>query len=134
MRRLKAIIPALLLLLAACAGIGDLRPGPSGPPSGGVTMLYPQKPQAVFAAVFQALPPLGLRVVEANPSQLYVLAERGINPVSNGENVGVYLTPEGDGTRVTVVSRRKVVTNITAKDFSRPVHGQLGAALGRAEH
>jgi len=133
LRRLALL--ALVLLLSACASAQSLRPGPDGTgdiPSGGITMLYAQKPEAVFDAALQSLPLLGLRLVEMNPSQRYILAERGVNAMSNGENVGVYIRPQGEGSQVTVVSRRKTATNIGAKDFTMPMHLQLGATLGRA--
>ena len=39
----------LLALLCACASATGLRPGPDGtPPSGGLTMLYSQKPEAIL--------------------------------------------------------------------------------------
>lgn len=123
---------AALLLLAACASPMNLRPGPNGPPSGGQTMLYPQKPEAVLEAAIRGLPGIGLHVVEIDPTGRYLLAERGINAMSNGENVGVYIEPSGDGSSVTVVSRRKTATNIGAKDFTMPVHLQLGLMLGRS--
>ncbi|MDP2847617.1 MAG: hypothetical protein Q8O35_05420 [Humidesulfovibrio sp.] len=129
-RRLTAL--ALLLLLAACASAQGLRPGADGaPPSGGMTMLYPQKPEAVLEAAIRSLPQIGLHVVEVDAGGKYLLAERGVNAMSNGENVGVYLAPSGTGTSVTVLSRRKTATNIGAKDFTMPVHMQLGATLGR---
>lgn len=121
-----------LLPLLACATPHDLRPGPGGPPPG-VGMLYPQPPAKVFPAALNVLPSLGLHLVEADTAgKTYILAERGINPISNGENVGIYLAPHGEGTLVTVVSRRKLATNITAKDFTMPVHMQLGSTLGAA--
>lgn len=123
---------AALLLLAACASPMNLRPGPSGPPPGGQTMLYPQKPEAVLEAAIRGLPGIGLHVVEIDPAGRYLLAERGINAMSNGENVGLYIEPSGEGSSVTVVSRRKTATNIGAKDFTMPVHLQLGLMLGRA--
>lgn len=129
-QRIAALL--VLLLLAACASATNLRPGPEGPPPGGLTMLYPQKPEAVLEAAIRGLPHIGLHVVEIDPAGRYLLAERGINAMSNGENVGVYIAPSGEGSSVTVVSRRKTATNIGAKDFTMPVHLQLGLVLGRA--
>lgn len=126
-------ILGLVFLLAACASPLGLRPGPEGPPPGGMTMLYPQKPEAVLEAAIRSLPHIGLHVVEVDPAGRYLLAERGINAMSNGENVGVYIQPSGEGSSVTVVSRRKTATNIGAKDFTMPVHLQLGLVLGRAQ-
>jgi hypothetical protein len=123
---------ALLLLVfacAACAGAESLRPGPGGPPPG-IMMLYSQKPDVVFQAALSALPQVGLHVVEIDPAKAYILAERGINAMSNGENVGLYFAPHPSGTQVTVASRRKMGTNVTAKDFAMPVHLQLGSVLG----
>ena len=128
MTRCVAIL-LLSLTLAACAGIETMRPGGTAVPPG-VTMLYQQKPDAVFQAALVALPRVGLHVVETDPAKSYILAERGINAMSNGENVGVYLSPHQGGTQVTVASRRKMATNVTAKDFAMPVHLQLGAVLG----
>ncbi|MBU1229828.1 MAG: hypothetical protein KKA55_02930 [Proteobacteria bacterium] len=136
MTRLPAIL-LLTLILSACAGAGALRPGTDSageatlaPP--GLTMLYRQKPEAVFQAALSALPQAGLRVLEADPAKRYILAERGLNLMSNGENVGVYLAPHESGTQVTVTSRRKTPTNVLAKDWAMPVHLQLGAVLGGA--
>lgn len=130
LRRLFAL--ALLLVLAACATVQGLRPTDSGPPPGGVSMLYPQKPAEVFAAALTALPSVGLGIVERNQDKGYLLAERGVTAWSNGEKVGVYLEPQGQGTKVTVISRRALATNVTAKDFTMPVHQQLGFLLGRS--
>jgi len=130
----QALALAIVLfaaLAAGCTTVNGLRPGANGPPSGGVTMLYAQKPEAVFNAAQSALALAGLRVLEVDPNKRYILAERGVNTKSNGENVGVYLSPEDQGTKVTVVSRRKVLTNVLAKDFAMPVHLELGALLGR---
>ena len=122
----------LLALLCACASATGLRPGPDGtPPSGGLTMLYSQKPEAILEAAIRDLPQIGLHVVEIDPAGRYLLAERGVNATSNGENVGIYLVPGKDGTSVTVVSRRKTPTNVMARDYTLPVHMQLGASLGR---
>lgn len=142
MPRPSSLLPALLvslllLLLTGCASVQGLRPetGPDGsgaPPPGGTAMIYSQPLDVVFQAALAALPQVGLTVIEANPEGRYILAERGLNLMSNGENVGLYLQPQGEGTRVTVLSRRKTVTNIGARDFAMPVHMQLGAVLGRA--
>jgi len=119
----------LLFACAACAGLDSLRPsGGATPP--GVSMLYQQKPDQVFQAALTALPMIGLHVVEIDPTKKYILAERGINAMSNGENVGVYFAPHESGTQVTVASRRKISTNVTAKDFAMPMHLQLGSVLG----
>jgi len=119
----------LALACAGCAGLDSLRPvGGATPP--GMTMLYRQKPDTVFQAALIALPQVGLHVAEVDPAERYILAERGINAMSNGENVGLYFTPHQGGTQVTVASRRKVSTNVAAKDFTMPVHLQLGSVLG----
>ncbi len=123
---------ACCLLLAACASTAGLRPGPDGnPPSGGVTMLYPQRPELVFQAASRSLISLGLFVVESNPARGYILAERGLNATSNGENVGVYIRARGEGSEVTVITTRKLATNLLARDHTGPMHMQLGAELGR---
>jgi hypothetical protein len=124
-------LPAFIL--CACAGTESLRPGPDGlPPKSGLTMLYPQKPEVVFPAATRSLISLGLFVVEQNPARGYILAERGMNSSSNGENVGVYIRAHGQGSEVTVVTTRKLATNLLTRDHNGPVHMQLGAELGRA--
>lgn len=136
MTRLATTLLVLALALGACAKPGALRPGTdssgemTAAPEGGVTMLYRQDADAVFQAAFTALVQVGLHVVETDPNRRYILAERGVTAWSYGENVGVYLAPQPAGTRVTVTSKRKLVTNITAKDWTMPVHVQLGAVLG----
>ncbi len=119
----------LALVLSACASVDGMRPvGDAQQP--GVTMVYQQPPDQVFQATLQALTMVGLRTVEIDPARKYILAERIMGHMSNGENVGVYFRPLGTGTQVTVASRRKMATNVTAKDFAMPVHLQLGSVLG----
>ncbi len=131
LRLARSLLPVLCLalLLAACAGVDSMRPGAEGPPPGN-TMLYAQSPDKVFEAVLRALPLVGLRMVENDQQKGYILAERGVNAWSYGENVGVYLVPKGGGTLVTIASRRKMATNVAAKDFAQPLHMQIGALLG----
>lgn len=134
LRAAARLLPGLclVLLLCGCATTAGLRPGPDGtPPSGGVTMLYPQSPEVVFPAASRCLISLGLFVVESNPARGYILAERGLNATSNGENVGVYIRARGEGSEVTVITTRKLATNLLARDHTGPMHMQLGAELGR---
>ena len=75
---------------------------------------------------------IGLSVVGENKAEGYMLAQRGITLVSYGENVAIFVEPFGRGqTRVEVVSKRAMATNIFAPDWAPELLQKLETALNR---
>jgi hypothetical protein len=136
MRRAAVVRMCVLAVLAAlafgCTTTQGLKSPTGAVPTDGESRFYAHPRETVFKAVLRVLPGLELSLVEADPDMRFILAQRGMTAFSNGENVGVYIEAEGDGMRVTVVSRRRVMTNITAKNFETPVHEALANALRTA--
>jgi hypothetical protein len=61
------------------------------------------------------------------------LAKRGITGWSWGENVAIFVEKIEDGkTLVEVVTKREMVTNITAQDWDGPIFIQLDRRFKRA--
>ena len=75
---------------------------------------------------------IGLSVVGENKAEGYMLAQRGITLISYGENVAIFVEPFGRGqTRVEVVSKRAMATNIFAPDWAPELLQKLETALNR---
>jgi hypothetical protein len=75
----------------------------------------------------------GLESVSANRDEHMFLAKRGITGWSWGENVAIFVEKTENGkTLVEVVTKRELVTNITAQDWDGPIYIQLDRRFKRA--
>ncbi len=74
---------------------------------------------------------LSLPMVGDNESEGYILAQRGITAVSYGENVAIFVESVNGvtRTRVEVVSRKAMATNVFAPDWSTEILDKLGEKL-----
>jgi hypothetical protein len=93
--------------------------------------------EAAFDEVWAAMPDVikaaGLHYVSANRDEHMFLAKRGITGWSWGENVAIFVEKIEDGkTLVEVVTKREMVTNITAQDWDGPIFIQLDRRFKRA--
>lgn len=115
----------LTVLAQGCATRSDVAPSVDSKSPAGVGVLYPAPLDRVFAAALQAVAKNGLAVTEQAGDKRYILAEAGMSAFSYGAHVGIYLVPEERGTLVTVTSKRKLATNITAPDYAARIHTAL---------
>ncbi len=72
---------------------------------------------------------VGLAYAGDNRNEGYALARRGITAFSYGENVAMFIEPTGTGdkTKVEVVSKRAMVTNVFAPNWETVILDRLGA-------
>jgi hypothetical protein len=70
-------------------------------------------------------------MVADNKQEGYILAQRGMSAFSYGENVAIFVDPTNanDRTRVEVVSKKSLATNIFATDWSKPILDKIGQIL-----
>ena len=92
--------------------------------------------EATFDEVWAAMPDVikaaGLQYLSANRDQHMFLAKRGITDWSWGENVAIFVgNIENGKTSVEVVTKRELVTNITAQDWDGPIFIQLDRRFKR---
>ena len=78
----------------------------------------------------QTLKLLQLGVAESNQKEGYILAETGISAMSWGEKVAVFVEKvDASSTRVEVVSRKVVTTNIFAENWESRILDTLEVLL-----
>ncbi len=73
----------------------------------------------------------GLEFVSKDRETGQVIATHGMTLISYGENVAIFVHPEGaDATQVEIVSKAAVSTNIFANDWSDDLFDELDARFG----
>jgi hypothetical protein len=119
------------LLVAGCASVQGLK---SGVGTGEVRSLPGSAENAWRASILAAVE-LGLELEELDPAHRYVLASKPGGFTSYGEVVGFFLR---DGSTdehqlVEIVSRRRMATNILAKDWTDDALFAVGTFLSQME-
>lgn len=72
----------------------------------------------------------GLDYVADNKAEGYALAQRGISAFSYGENVAIFIDGQlNDQTKVEIVSKKAMSTNIFAPDWAKPIFDKLTELL-----
>lgn len=127
------LIGSLCLMSVGCATAGSLR---SEPLSAGVAQSFPAPVELVVEGARQAMIDAGLTIDEAysrDGGAFVVQGSKGASAGSWGELVRVVVAPVADATRVNVVTKRRMATNITAKgDYSRAIFGGIELFLASA--
>lgn len=109
----------LMLVLSGCATLADARNARGT----GAFRVFDAPFDTVWAVIPQAVTEAGVTVVSDNKSEGYILGERGITAFSYGEKVAIFVEKAGSETRtrVEVVSKRAMATNIFAPDWSAEI-------------
>lgn len=132
------LVLVLGLLMAGCATTASLRPQATrGAPAEmyGLSIVYKYPKHVVFEQARKAAKALGFTIEETGTNRAYFIAQRTvkvgkITVVGHGEILGVYFEEQGPmATMVTINSKRKIATNIFAKDFSKTLHSKIGRTL-----
>jgi hypothetical protein len=120
------LLGALLLsttVTSGCANLADARAAKGT----GLTREYPASMDTVWGAIPPILTELKLPLVGENKGEGYILAQRGITMGSYGENVAIFVEPStgGSKTKVEVVSKKAMATNIFAPDWAKEILDKL---------
>ncbi len=128
-RNLLASVAALVLLATStgCANLADAKAARGSGPS----REYAAPMDRVWNAIPVVLKELELPLVSQNREEGTVLAQRGVTALSYGENVAIFVQPVGgqSRTRVEVVSKKAMATNVFAPDWSVEILDKLGEKL-----
>jgi len=117
---------ALFALFSGCNSIESVK----STRGTGKTVAYAVDFKTAWAALPPAIKAVGLEVAEVNEGGRTITAESGMNLLSYGSRVAIFVEETGPkATRVEVVSKRVIATNITAKDWTEPLFTELGKRL-----
>jgi len=99
----------------------------------GVIVTYAAPFDKVWAALPEILKELGLHAGSANEKDGVILVERGASAWSWGERVAIFVERIGTqgNSRVEVVSKDALGTNITATDWAKQIHAKLASRFKR---
>ena len=129
LRIVVAVIAALAMLSFApgCATLADAQAAKGT----GTSREYAASMDKVWSAIPTVLSELRLPLVSENRAEGTMLAQRGVTPFSYGENVAIFVEPVAGSTRtrVEIVSKKAMATNVFAPDWSNEILDKLGDKL-----
>ncbi len=128
---LTVLLLTLTSVTVGCATISTVREAQGT----GTAKVYSISLSDLAPKARKALGGLGLQIVETETStdgkKVSVLAEKGLSAFSYGERVAVFLTELGpQETKVEVVSKKVLATNIFAKTWTADIFKALDALVG----
>ena len=118
---------AATALMSGCSTLADARSAKGT----GQAREYAASVDQVWKAMPAVLAELSLPLVGENKAEGYILAQRGITAFSYGENVAIFVESVNGitRTRVEVVSKKSMATNVFAPDWSNEILDKLGEKL-----
>ena len=118
---------AVTAFMSGCSTLADARSAKGT----GSTREYSASVDEVWKAMPTVLAELSLPLVGDNKAEGYILAQRGITPFSYGENVAIFVESVNGvtRTRVEVVSKKSMATNVFAPDWSKEILDKLSERL-----
>jgi len=123
---LLLVVP--LLLTGGCSTIADARKDKGH----GTSRIYDAPFNTVWVTIPKAIEDLGLDLAGENKNEGYILAQKGITAASYGENVAVFATKiDEDKTKVEVVSKKTLATNVLAWNWEKPILDKLSEMLDK---
>ena len=123
---ISLILLPILLLAGGCTTLADV----SNAKGQGKSRVYDTSFDTVWDTVPKAVNELGLRVASKNRQEGCILAAKGMTAFSYGENVAVFVEKVDDErTKVEVVSKKTMGTNIFAWNWEKPILDKLSEML-----
>jgi hypothetical protein len=117
MKRLLLVLFAIASIIAStgCSTIADAQAAKGS----GTVRVYDKPYDIVWDAVIASVKSTSLALVADNKSDGTILAQGAVSAFSWGENVAIYVEDVGGKvkTRVEIINKRALATNITAADW-----------------
>jgi len=128
-----AAFALLLFIIVWSSGCGTLADAKAARGTGEVRV-YDVPANTVWSALPGVVKEAGLEYVGDNRAEGYVLAQRGVTPLSYGENVAIFVQEmrPGPKTRVEVVSKKQVALNVLAPNWESELLDRLAQKLQTA--
>lgn len=128
-RYLIALFTAATLLTASgCSTLADAKSAKGT----GTVRVYDKPYDVVWDAVVAAVESTSLAIVADNKREGTLLAQGAVGAFSWGENVAIYVEDVGGKirTKVEIINKRALATNITAADWESRLTKALDTRLG----
>ncbi len=129
MRKLFSVVLVLAAALAhtGCATLADAK----NERGSGEVRVYSHSKDVVWDGLIEVLGSTELEIVSENKAEGMVLAQRAMTAFSYGENVAIFVE-EVNGrvsTRIEIVNKRALATNITAANWADRIFDKLDEKL-----
>ena len=129
MKKLAALVLMFLAVTfnSGCATLADAQTAKGT----GTSKIYDKPYETVWNAVLETVRSSSLALVAENKEKGSILAQGAISAFSWGENVAIFVEDVGGKikTRVEVVNKRAMATNITAADWETRIPEALDKRL-----
>ena len=131
MKKMLILLLPIALLMAGCSTLADARAAKGK----GLSYIYEGSFDDVWGSVPKAIQAMGSggpKIVSENKQEGYILAQGGMSFVSYGENVAIFVEKIDDTkTKVEIISKRTLATNVVAADWAPRLHKKLAEMLKR---
>lgn len=118
----------LVFQLCSCSTVETVRTAPT---DAGSSRTYDYPYEKVYEATLKIVSQLPLNIESKDEEQGIILLSKGASFFSWGERVRITLErQDSTKTKVTVLSKRSLATNITAKDWTSDIFERISAELG----
>lgn len=123
MNRRNATVAALIGALVApgCTTLADAQNAKGN----GTVREYTKPYEPVWNATLASVQSSGLALVHQDKVTGRILAQGTLSWFTWGENVAIYVAPSGDKTRVEVVNKAALSTNVTSTEWGRRIFEDL---------
>ncbi len=129
-RSLGLPLVALCVFVAGCNTVDSVKTTRGT----GKSETYAADFKTTWAAVPLAVKAAGLEVAETDEPNRTITAASGMGLFSYGERVALFVEPvDAQTTRIEVVSKRVLATNLTAKNWTEPLLAELAKQLPLAK-
>jgi hypothetical protein len=116
----------LVALLAGCATMADVVKAKDE----GTSKVYPVNSEQAWMIAKVVFRREGADAIEEHNDQGYMLTSSGMNLVSMGAVMGAWIDPlDKDNTKVTVVTKRRIATNIATTLTESTFHKRFAQAV-----
>ena len=116
----------MILFTTGCSTMADAKAGKGT----GTSQTFAAASDRVWQVLPAAVKSAGLDYVAGNKDDGYALAQRGLSLFSYGENVAIFIDkPTPESTKVEVVSKKAMATNVFAPDWARPILDKIAEML-----
>jgi hypothetical protein len=116
----------MVLFSTGCSTMADAKAGKGT----GISQTFSVASDRVWQVLPSAVKSAGLDYVSGNKDEGYALAQRGLSVLSYGENVAIFIDkPTAASTKVEVVSKKAMATNVFAPDWAQPILDKIAEML-----
>jgi hypothetical protein len=116
----------MVLVSTGCSTMADAKAAKGT----GTSQTFAAASDRVWQVLPAAVKSAGLDYVAGSKDEGYALAQRGPSVLSIGENVAIFIDKlTSESTKVEVVSKKAMATNVFAPDWARPILDKIAEML-----